>query len=80
MSQNVNHEAIATALKARIFDLTETAAALEAQLKDRDALLTEIIRLVDLKPNEDGTVQLQDIAEAVAALIPVAEEVEAEEE
>lgn len=64
------HEQMINVLKVRLFDTQEKAAFLEGQLKDRERVLMELVRVLDIQPDENGTVSLDAIVEEVKALLP----------
>lgn len=64
------HEQMINVLKVRLFDTQEKAAFLEGQLKDRERVLMELVRILGIQPDENGTVSLDDIVEEVKALLP----------
>lgn len=64
------HEQMINVLKVRLFDTQEKAAFLEGQLKDRERVLMELVRILGIQPDENGTVSLDAIVEEVKALLP----------
>lgn len=64
------HEQMINVLKVRLFDTQEKAAFLEGQLKDRERVLMELVRILGIQPDENGTVSLDSIVEEVKALLP----------
>lgn len=68
------HEQMINVLKVRLFDTQEKAAFLEGQLKDRERVLMELVRILGIQPDENGTVSLDAIVEEVKALLPKDEE------
>ncbi|XAO14459.1 tail fiber assembly chaperone [Escherichia phage FL15] len=74
------HEQMINVLKVRLFDTQEKAAFLEAQLKDRERVLMELVRILGIQPDENGTVSLDAIVEEVKALLPKDEAAEDAEE
>lgn len=74
------HEQMINVLKVRLFDTQEKASFLEGQLKDRERVLMELVRILGIQPDENGTVSLDAIVEEVKALLPKDEEAEEEVE
>lgn len=64
------HEQMINVLKVRLFDTQEKAAFLEGQLKDRERVLMELVRVLGIQPDENGTVSLDAIVEEVKELLP----------
>lgn len=64
------HEQMINVLKVRLFDTQEKAAFLEGQLKDRERVLMELVRILGIQSDENGTVSLDAIVEEVKALLP----------
>lgn len=64
------HEQMINVLKVRLFDTQEKAAFLEGQLKDRERVLMELVRILGIQPDENGTVSLDAIVEEVKELLP----------
>lgn len=72
MEQRVKQlEGITNNLKIRLFDAQEQIAFMNDQIKEREDVLMEIVKLANVQPNENGEVGFGDIVEAVRALIPV---------
>lgn len=61
-------------LKSRILDATDAANSLQTQVQELSSALQAISELVGLRPNEQGTLALQDIIDGVKAVIPVPED------
>lgn len=61
-------------LKSRILDATDAANSLQTQVQELSSALQAISELVGLRPNEQGTLALQDIIDGVKAVIPVLED------
>ncbi len=74
------HEQMINVLKVRLFDTQEKAAFLEGQLKDRERVLMELVRILGIQPDENGTVSLDAIVEEVKSLLPKDEAAEEEVE
>ncbi len=74
------HEQMINVLKVRLFDTQEKAAFLEGQLKDRERVLMELVRILGIQPDENDTVSLDAIVEEVKALLPKDEAAEDAEE
>ena len=74
------HEQMINVLKVRLFDTQEKAAFLEGQLKDRERVLMELVRILGIQPDGNGTVSLDAIVEEVKALLPKDEAAEEAEE
>lgn len=64
------HEQMINVLKVRLFDTQEKASFLEGQLKDRERVLMELVRILGIQPDENGTVSLDAIVEEVKELLP----------
>lgn len=68
-----------TQLKAQLFDASAEMQQMHARSEDQHAALGEIVQLVGLKPrDEQGTIMLADIVEAVRALVTAAKTEETE--
>lgn len=67
-------------LKIRVFDTAEALQTSQANFEQLSQVLSQVASIVGLTPGEDGQVQLQDIIDAVVALVPVVEADEAEAE
>lgn len=78
MSQQ--HEQMINVLKVRLFDAQEKAAFLEGQLKDRERVLMDLIRILGVEPDDQGVVSLEEVVEKVKALLPKEEAKEEEVE
>ena len=74
------HEQMINVLKVRLFDTQEKAAFLEGQLKDRERVLMELVRILGIQPDKNGTVSLDAIVEEVKALLPKDEAAEDDKE
>ena len=74
------HEQMINVLKVRLFDTQEKAAFLEGQLKDRERVLMELVRILGIQPDENGTVSLDAIVEEVKELLPKDEAAEGAKE
>jgi len=68
MSQQ--HEQMINVLKVRLFDAQEKASFLEGQLKDRERVLMDLVRILGVEPDEQGVVSLEEVVEKVKALLP----------
>lgn len=70
-------EQVVIETKAKLFDALEEIQALRQANQELSVALQEIATVVQVQPNEEGTVQLVDIVNAVKAVAPVeAEQVE----
>lgn len=76
MSQQ--HEQMINVLKVRLFDTQEKAAFLEGQLKDRERVLMDLVRILGVEPDDQGVVSLEEVVEKVKALLPKEEAKEEE--
>lgn len=76
MSQQ--HEQMINVLKVRLFDAQEKASFLEGQLKDRERVLMDLVRILGVEPDEQGVVSLEEVVEKVKALLPKEEAKEEE--
>lgn len=63
-------EGTVTALKSRLFDANEEIAQSRAVIQNLSAGFQEIIQLVGITGNEEGSVEIKAVVEAVRALIP----------
>lgn len=71
MSEQIQKlEATVTALKSRLFDANEEIAQSRAVIQNLSAGFQEIIQLVGITGNEEGSVEIKAVVEAVRALIP----------
>lgn len=68
MSQQ--HEQMINVLKVRLFDAQEKASFLEGQLKDRERVLMDLVRILGVEPDDQGVVSLEEVVEKVKALLP----------
>lgn len=84
MSEQIQKlEGTVTALKSRLFDANEEIAQSRAVIQNLSAGFQEIIQLVGITGNEEGSVEIKAVVEAVRALIPEQlelDEVKAEDE
>lgn len=71
MTTPVNPEQVIIETKAKLFDAIEANQALGAQIQELSGALQAIATAVGVQPEENGTVQLGTIVEAVQALVPV---------
>lgn len=78
MSQQ--HEQMINVLKVRLFDAQEKASFLEGQLKDRERVLMDLVRILGVEPDDQGVVSLEEVVEKVKALLPKEEAKEEEVE
>lgn len=70
-------EQVVIETKAKLFDALEEIQALRQSNQELSVALQEIATVVQVQPNEEGTVQLVDIVNAVKAVAPIeAEQVE----
>lgn len=76
MSQQ--HEQMVNVLKVRLFDAQEKASFLEGQLKDRERVLMDLVRILGVEPDDQGVVSLEEVVEKVKALLPKEEAKEEE--
>lgn len=76
MSQH--HEQMINVLKVRLFDAQEKASFLEGQLKDRERVLMDLVRILGVEPDDQGVVSLEEVVEKVKALLPKEEAKEEE--
>lgn len=76
MSQQ--HEQMINVLKVRLFDAQEKASFLEGQLKDRERVLMDLVRILGVEPDDQGVVSLEEVVEKVKALLPKEEAKEEE--
>lgn len=67
-------QAVAT-LKIRLFDAQEQIAFLDGQIKEREKALMKIVELVQVQPDENGTVSFDAIVDAVRVLVATDEQV-----
>lgn len=71
MSEQIQKlEGTVTALKSRLFDANEEIAQARAVIQNLSAGFQEIIQLVGITGNEEGTVEIKAVVEAVRALVP----------
>lgn len=63
------YEQLINALKVRAFDAQDKADFLESQLKDRERVLMDLVRILGIEPDENGTVSLDAITEKVESLL-----------
>ena len=63
-------EGTVTALKSRLFDANEEIAQSRAVIQNLSAGFQEIIQLVGITGNEEGSVEIKAVVEAVRALVP----------
>ncbi|ULA52661.1 tail fiber assembly protein [Enterobacter phage vB-EclM_KMB20] len=71
MSEQIQKlEGTVTALKSRLFDANEEIAQSRAVIQNLSAGFQEIIQLVGITGNEEGSVEIKAVVEAVRALIP----------
>ena len=63
-------EGTVTALKSRLFDANEEIAQSRAVIQNLSAGFQEIIQLVGITGDENGSVEIKAVVEAVRALIP----------
>lgn len=64
-----NMRSIINGLKVRLFDANETIDMIQSQIKERESILTEIVRLLEMVPDEAGTIQLDMIPAALSAVM-----------
>ena len=57
-------------LKIRVFDTAEALSQANANVEQLSGVLSRIASIVGLESGPDGQVQLQDIIDAVVALVP----------
>lgn len=71
MSEQIQKlEGTVTALKSRLFDANEEISQSRAVIQNLSAGFQEIIQLVGITGNEEGSVEIKAVVEAVRALIP----------
>lgn len=71
MSEQIQKlEGTVTALKSRLFDANEEIAQSRAVIQNLSAGFQEIIQLVGITGNEEGSVEIKAVVEAVRALVP----------
>ena len=67
---NENQAAEILTLKAKLFDAGEQIEALHTQTTQMNAVLSEIVNIVGLQPNENNHVAFEDIIAAVRNIAP----------
>lgn len=71
MSEQIQKlEATVTALKSRLFDANEEISQSQAVIQNLSAGFQEIIKLVGVTGDENGSVEIKAVVEAVRALVP----------
>lgn len=73
-----NLEQTVTALKSRLFDTQEQLAQTNAGVQSLTETLSKIVTILGITPKEDGTVGVQEIIDAVQALVPEQQELDVE--
>ena len=71
MSEQIQKlEATVTALKSRLFDANEEIAQSQAVIQNLSAGFQEIIKLVGITGDENGSVEIKAVVDAVRGLLP----------
>lgn len=71
MSEQIQKlEGTVTALKSRLFDANEEISQAQAVIQNLSAGFQEIIKLVGITGDENGSVEIKAVVEAVRALVP----------
>lgn len=78
MSEQIQKlEATVTALKSRLFDANEELTQAQTVIQNLSTGFQEIVKAMGLEGDENGSIQIQAVVDAVKALVP--EQLELEE-
>lgn len=78
MSEQIQKlEATVTALKSRLFDANEELTQAQSVIQNLSTGFQEIVKAMGLEGDENGSIQIQAVVDAVKALVP--EQLELEE-